>query len=90
MGHVAPEAAVGGTIAAVRNGDKITLDVERRELRVHLSEAEIEARLRNWKAPELRFKRGVFAKYVNSVSSASFGAVTSAVVESKTLAGSAK
>jgi dihydroxy-acid dehydratase len=90
VGHIAPEAATGGAIAAVRNGDKITLDVERRELRVHLSDAEIEARLRNWKAPEPRFKRGVFAKYANAVSSASFGAVTSATLESKTLAGSAK
>ena len=90
VGHVAPEAAVGGTIAAVRNGDTISIDVERRELRVHLSDAEIEARLRNWAAPEPRFKRGVFAKYANSVSSASFGAVTSATIESKTFAGSAK
>ena len=90
VGHVAPEAAVGGAIAAVRNGDKITLDVERRELRLNVSEVEIEARLRNWKAPEPRFKRGVFAKYINSVASASLGAVTSATFESKTLAGSAK
>jgi dihydroxy-acid dehydratase len=90
VGHVAPEAAVGGAIAAVRNGDIITLDVERRELRVHLSDAEIEARLRTWRAPQPRFTRGVFAKYANSVSSASFGAVTSATGDSKTLAGSAK
>jgi dihydroxy-acid dehydratase len=90
VGHVAPEAAVGGAIAAVRNGDTITLDVERRELRVHLTDAEIEARLRNWKAPEPRFTRGVFAKYANSVSSASTGAVTSGTVESKSFAGSAK
>ena len=90
VGHVAPEAAVGGTIAIIRNGDKITLDVEHRELRVHLSESEIEARLRNWRAPEPRFTRGVFAKYANSVSSASFGAVTGATVENKTYAGSAK
>ena len=90
VGHVAPEAAVGGAIAAVRNGDTISIDVERRELRVHLTDAEIEARLRNWHAPEPRFKRGVFAKYTNSVSSASFGAVTSATVETKTFAGSAK
>jgi dihydroxy-acid dehydratase len=90
VGHVAPEAAVGGAIAAVRNGDTITIDVERRELRVHLTDTEIAARLRNWSAPEPRFKRGVFAKYANSVSSASYGAVTSVIVESKTLAGSAK
>jgi dihydroxy-acid dehydratase len=90
VGHVAPEAAVGGAIAAIRNGDRITLDVERRELRVHLTDAEIEGRLRDWQAPAPRFTRGVFAKYANSVSSASFGAVTSATVESKTYAGSAK
>jgi dihydroxy-acid dehydratase len=90
VGHVAPEAAVGGAIAAVRNGDTITLDVERRELRVHLTDAEIEARLRRWKAPEPRFTRGVFAKYANSVSSASYGAVTSPTVETKSYAGSAK
>ena len=90
VGHVAPEAAAGGAIAAVRDGDTITIDVERRELRLQLSDSEIEARLRNWQAPEPRFKRGVFAKYANSVSSASYGAVTSATVESKTLAGSAK
>ena len=90
VGHVAPEAAVGGTIAAIKNGDKITLDVERRELRVNLTQAEIEARMRNWRAPEPRFKTGVFAKYASSVSSASNGAVTSATVESKTFAGSAR
>ena len=90
VGHVAPEAAVGGPIAAVRNGDIITLDVERRELRLHLTDSEIEARLRNWKAPAPRFTRGVFAKYANSVQSASQGAITSATIETKTLAGSAK
>ncbi|HEY3928694.1 MAG TPA: dihydroxy-acid dehydratase [Candidatus Koribacter sp.] len=90
VGHVAPEAAVGGAIAALRNGDAITIDVEHRELRVNLTESEIEARLRNWRAPEPRFKRGVFAKYASSVSSASYGAVTSAMVESKVFAGSTK
>jgi dihydroxy-acid dehydratase len=90
VGHVAPEAAVGGPIAIVRNGDTITLDVERRELRVHLTDVEIEARLQNWKAPAPRFTRGVFAKYTNSVSSASTGAVTSATVETRSYAGSAK
>lgn len=90
VGHVAPEAAVGGAIAAVRNGDTITIDVERRELRVQLTDTEIDARLRTWRAPEPRFKRGVFAKYANSVSSASQGAVTSTTMESKPLVGSAK
>lgn len=90
VGHVAPEAAVGGAIAAVRNGDIISIDVEHRDLRVHLTESEIEARLRSSRAPAPRFKRGVFAKYANSVSSAAYGAVTSAPVESKTFAGSVK
>ncbi|ABF42110.1 dihydroxyacid dehydratase [Candidatus Koribacter versatilis Ellin345] len=90
VGHVAPEAANGGAIAVVRNGDIITLDVERRELRVHLTDAELEARLRNWRAPEPRYKRGVFAKYASTVSSASFGAVTGSTIENKTLAGSTK
>jgi dihydroxy-acid dehydratase len=90
VGHIAPEAASGGVIAALRDGDTITLDVEHRELRVHLTDTEIEARLRNWRAPEPRFKRGVFAKYVNSVSSASQGAVTNVAAESKPLVESAK
>jgi dihydroxy-acid dehydratase len=90
VGHIAPEAASGGAIAALRDGDTITLDVEHRELRVHLTDTEIEARLRNWRAPEPRFKRGVFAKYVNSVSSASQGAVTNVAAESKPLVESAK
>jgi dihydroxy-acid dehydratase len=90
VGHVAPEAAVGGAIAAIRDGDVITIDVERRELSVNLTDTEIEARLRNWRAPEPRFKRGVFAKYANSVSSASYGAVTSTTMESKSFAGSTK
>jgi dihydroxy-acid dehydratase len=90
VGHVAPEAAAGGAIAVVRNGDKITLDVEHRELRVHLTDAEIEARLRNWRVPEPRFKSGVFAKYANTVSSASQGAVTNVAVAAKSLVESAK
>ncbi len=90
VGHVAPEAAAGGAIAAVRDGDTITIDVDNRELRLHLPDSEIEARLRSWRAPEPRFKRGVFAKYANSVSSASYGAVTSATVQSKSLVESTK
>ena len=75
-GHVAPEAAVGGPIAAVREGDIITFDIEKRELSMAVSDEEIASRLRSWKAPEPRYPRGVFAKYVASVSSASQGAVT--------------
>ncbi len=75
-GHVAPEAQLGGPIAAVREGDTITFDIPKRELRLEVSEGEIASRLREWKAPEARYKRGVFAKYAKSVSSASEGAVT--------------
>ena len=75
-GHVAPEAAVGGPIAAVRDGDMITFDIARRELLMAVSDEEIESRLRKWRAPEPRYKSGVFAKYAASVSSASRGAIT--------------
>jgi dihydroxy-acid dehydratase len=75
-GHVAPEAQLGGPIAAVREGDTITFDIPNRKLTLNVPEAEIAKRLAAWKAPEPRFKRGVFAKYANSVSSASEGAVT--------------
>ncbi len=77
VGHVAPEAQLGGPIAAVREGDTITFDIPNRELRLDVPAEEIAARLKSWKAPEPRYKRGVFAKYANSVSSASEGAVTS-------------
>jgi dihydroxy-acid dehydratase len=75
-GHVAPEAARGGPIAAVRDGDTIVFDVNARELRVEVAEEELRARLSNWKAPEPRYKAGVLAKYARHVSSASVGAVT--------------
>jgi len=77
VGHVAPEAFVGGPIAAVREGDIIHFDIANRKLTLEVSEEEIAARLANFKAPEPRFKKGVFAKYVKTVSSASEGAVTS-------------
>jgi dihydroxy-acid dehydratase len=75
-GHVAPEAQLGGPIAAVHEGDLITFDIPNRKLTLEVPEPEIAQRLAQWKAPELRYKRGVFAKYANSVSSASEGAVT--------------
>lgn len=75
-GHVAPEAQLGGPIAAVHEGDTITFDIPNRKLTLNVPEAEIAKRLATWKAPEPRFKRGVFAKYANSVASASAGAVT--------------
>jgi len=76
VGHVAPEAAVGGPIAAVREGDFVVFDVEKRSLSVELSAAEIASRMRGWKAPAPRFTSGVFAKYAALVSSAAEGAVT--------------
>ncbi len=76
-GHVAPEAARGGPIAAVRDGDTIVFDIKARELRVEIDAAELRARLAGWTAPAPRYARGVFAKYAKTVSSASLGAVTS-------------
>jgi dihydroxy-acid dehydratase len=76
VGHVAPEAAVGGPIAAVKDGDLITLDVAKRRLDVKLTSAEMKKRMKSWKAPKPRFERGVMAKYAKTVSSASFGAIT--------------
>jgi dihydroxy-acid dehydratase len=76
VGHVAPEAARGGPIAALKNGDTVVFDVEKRRLDMEVSDAEIKSRLANWKAPEPRYKRGVFSKYAALVSSASEGAVT--------------
>jgi len=75
-GHVAPEAAHGGPIAAVRNGDTIIFDVHARRLDVEISEEELKARLRQWTAPTPRYTAGVMAKYAKLVSSASEGAVT--------------
>ena len=75
-GHVAPEAAIGGPIAAVREGDTITFDVAGRTLNVELSDREIQSRLDEWTTPPPRFHRGVMAKYAQLVSSAATGAVT--------------
>jgi len=76
-GHVAPEAAVGGPIAVVRDGDTITFDLPKRTLNVELTDTEIERRLASWQAPKPRFANGVMAKYALLVSSSSLGAVTS-------------
>jgi dihydroxy-acid dehydratase len=78
-GHVAPEAAAGGPIAAVREGDVISFDLPARTLRVEISDAEIAARLRQWQPLPPRFTTGVMAKYARLVSSAAEGAVTSAL-----------
>ena len=74
--HVAPEAAKGGPIAILQDGDEIVIDAKERRLDVELSDAEIEARFEKWTPPEPRYARGVMAKYANAVSSASEGAVT--------------
>jgi dihydroxy-acid dehydratase len=76
VGHVAPEAAVGGPIAAVREGDSILLDIENRKIELEIPPEELAARLKMWSAPALKYKSGVFLKYVNSVGSAAHGAVT--------------
>src|SRR5512144_429088 len=75
-GHVAPEAAHGGPIAAVRDGDTIVFDIKARRLDVAIPEEELKARLSRWKAPTPRYQTGVMAKYAKLVSSASEGAVT--------------
>ena len=76
VGHVAPEAAVGGNIALVENGDLITIDADARLLEVHLSDEALDARRRNWTPPAPRYTTGVIAKYAKLVSSAKYGAVT--------------
>ena len=76
VGHVSPEAVRGGPLAALREGDTVVIDVDGRELRVELSDDELEARLRGWSPPPPRYTDGVFAKYAALVSSASEGAIT--------------
>ncbi len=76
VGHVSPEAASGGPIAALQEGDNITIDIEARRLDVELTDAEISSRLANWKEPAPHYTSGVFAKYAALVSSASEGAIT--------------
>lgn len=75
-GHVSPEAALGGPIAAVRDGDMIRFDVNRRVLEVEISDEVLRQRMAQWKAPQPRYPTGVFAKYAALVSSASQGAIT--------------
>ncbi|MFZ4654681.1 MAG: dihydroxy-acid dehydratase [Methylococcaceae bacterium] len=76
VGHITPEAYVGGTLALVFDGDDITIDAESASLTLHLSDAEILERRRHWQRPSPRYTRGVLAKYARLVSSASEGAVT--------------
>jgi dihydroxy-acid dehydratase len=76
VGHVAPEAAVGGTLALVKEGDTVTIDADQRLLHVDLDDAEIERRRATWTPPPPRYTRGVLAKYARIVGSAAKGAVT--------------
>jgi len=76
VGHVTPEAQVGGPIALLQDGDVITIDAEKNELKVDLSDAVLEARKAAWQAPELKVRKGSLYKYAISVSSASEGCVT--------------
>jgi dihydroxy-acid dehydratase len=79
-GHVAPEAAHGGPIAAIREGDMIVFDIDKRRLDMEVSDEEIKQRMAGWKEPEPRYRTGVFAKYAALVSSASDGAITRPVL----------
>jgi len=76
VGHVSPEAAVGGPIGLVQEGDTITIDAPRRLLQLEIDDAELARRRAAWTAPRPRYTRGVLAKYARQVSSASRGAVT--------------
>ena len=76
VGHIAPEAARGGPIAAVRDGDTIVVDVENRTLDLDVPQEEIDKRLADWQPPAPRYTKGVFARYAAQVGSASEGAPT--------------
>ena len=77
VGHITPEAQVGGPIALVKEGDIIDINLHKKEIKVEISESEMQKRKAAWHAPELKYKRGVLWKYATLVSSASKGAVTS-------------
>ncbi|MGH8547775.1 MAG: dihydroxy-acid dehydratase [Methylococcales bacterium] len=81
VGHITPEAYCGGPLAIVQDGDRITIDAEHNELKLHLTDAEIEKRLRAWIKPAPKYTRGVLAKYAKLVGSASEGAVTDSRLE---------
>jgi len=76
IGHVAPEAAVGGPIAAIREGDTIVIDADNRALNVELTDDEIAARMQEWIAPKPHYTHGVMAKYAKLVTQANEGAIT--------------
>jgi dihydroxy-acid dehydratase len=87
LGHVSPEAAVGGPIALVEEGDTITVDVDARELNLEVDEATLAERRARWTPPAPRYTTGVMAKYAALVSSASEGAITSGSQLRRALAG---
>jgi dihydroxy-acid dehydratase len=76
VGHITPEAAVGGPLAIVTNGDLITIDAEKRQINLEIMGMEMEKRLKGWEKPKSAYTRGVLAKYARQVSSASLGAIT--------------
>ena len=76
VGHVAPEAQVGGVIGLVRKGDTITIDIDKNLIQLNVSDAELEKRRQQWQAPAIKYKSGALAKYAKLVSTASRGAVT--------------
>jgi dihydroxy-acid dehydratase len=76
VGHVAPEAQVGGPIAVVKDGDPLTIDIANQKIDIDLPAELIEERLKSWTAPAVKYATGVFAKYVLTVGSAARGAVT--------------
>ena len=79
IGHVAPEAAVGGPIGLLRNGDVISIDVDKGRLDLRISKKEMKTRLKKWKPIRSRYSRGVMAKYASLVGSASEGAITHSI-----------
>ncbi len=76
IGHIAPEAQLGGPIALLKDGDKIVIDAEKNTIRVELSEKELADRKSDWKMPPYRVERGALFKYIKNVTSASLGCVT--------------
>jgi len=76
VGHVAPEAFVGGPIALVKNGDEISINTDENSITLHISDLELEQRKKEWKRPEPNYKSGALAKYASLVGSAANGAIT--------------
>jgi dihydroxy-acid dehydratase len=88
VAHISPEAALGGPIALVQEGDTVTIDVDSHELRIEVAESELATRRAAWRAPAPHYAGGVWAKYAALVSSASDGAITTGVRLAKALKGS--